>query len=177
MSQTTTAARPYARAAYDLAQETGHVEAWADLLARLDDLSEMNDVQNLIRQPGIDKKRLAAVLAEAAGAEESSGQNFIRLLAENRRLALLPAIRSIFDALRREAEEVVDVTVTTATTVQEEQRATLRAAIEKHFGRKTELHWAVDEDLIAGARICAGDQVIDASAAGALEQLRDAVTV
>lgn len=177
MSQTTTAARPYARAAYDLAQETGHVDAWADLLAGLDDLSAMKDVQNLIRQPGIDKKRLAAVLAEAVGAEEASGQNFIRLLAENRRLPLLPAIRSIFDALRREAEGVVDVTVTTATTVQDEQREALRAAIEKHFGRKTELHWAVDEALIAGARICAGDQVIDASAAGALDQLRDAVTV
>lgn len=177
MSQTTTAARPYARAAYDLAQQTGHVQAWADLLARLDDLSAMKDVQNLITQPGIAKQLLAEVLAEAVGAEEQEARNFIRLLAENRRLAVIPAIRSIFDALRRDAENVVDVTITTAITVQDAQRDALRAAIEKHFGRKTELHWAVDEDLIAGARIRAGDHVIDASAAGALDQLRDAVTV
>lgn len=177
MSQTTTAARPYARAAFDLARQTERVEAWAEFLARLDALSEMAEVQKLIAQPGVDKTRLASVLAEAAQADDSSAQNFIRLLAENRRLALLPAIRSTFDALRREAEDVVDVTITTAATVEDAQRDALRSAIEKHFGRKTELHWAVDEALIAGARLRAGDHVIDASAAGALEQLRDAVTV
>ncbi|MHA7834488.1 MAG: F0F1 ATP synthase subunit delta, partial [Algiphilus sp.] len=71
MSQTTTAARPYARAAFDLARQTARIEAWAEFLARLDALSEMTEVQKLIAQPGVDKTRLASVLAEAAQADDS----------------------------------------------------------------------------------------------------------
>jgi F-type H+-transporting ATPase subunit delta len=175
MSETATAARPYARAVFELANQGGDVAQWSEFLGRLAALARMEEARRLIAQPGVDKDQVADILAEAAKAEGDAERNFVRLLAHNRRLLLLPTIADIFGGLRREQEAIADVTLTTAVEISEEQRQALANAIERHLGRKADIHWEIDESLIAGARIRAGDQVIDASAAAALEQLRDFV--
>lgn len=176
MSDFATSARPYARAVFELARDAGALDAWRERLRTLASLAGMDAAHALFGMPGIDRHTLTEVVCEAAGIDDDAGRNFVRLLAANRRLTLLPAIFTGFETLRREHDGAAEVTITTATEVDETQRGKLVQAIERHLGRRADVHWAVDADLLAGARIRAGDQVIDASASSQLEQLRQALT-
>ena len=92
-------------------------------------------------------------------------------MAENKRLAYLPEIARVFDALKDEAEGVVDVTVTSAATMAEAEQAKLVAALEQRFGRRVRLQTAVDASLLGGAVVRAGDLVIDGSLQSRLARL------
>jgi F-type H+-transporting ATPase subunit delta len=100
----------------------------------------------------------------------------VRLLAENNRIALLPAIAAEFEALKAEAEKRVEVDITTATDIDAAQKQTLAGAIGKRLSREVEVTWHTDASLIAGAVIRAGDLVIDHSVVDELTQLRHALT-
>lgn len=173
MSENATTARPYARAAFETARDAGSLDTWSSALASLAELTTMPEVQRLVAQPGIDTARVAEVFCEAAGAKSGPLANFVRLLASNQRLLVLPAIADTFEVLRRDHEQVAEVTITTAVAVEGPQREALSTAVQNRLGRKADIHWAVDDAVIAGARIRAGDQVVDASVAHQIEQLRE----
>lgn len=176
MSDLATAARPYARAVFELARDRGTLGAWGDALATLAGLAAVPEMRALFGLPGVDRERVGEIVCEAAHLDDEPHRNLIRLLAQNQRLLLLPYIRDAFDELRRTEEQSADVTLTTAAQVEESLRESLARAVERHLGRRAAIRWEVDESLIAGARIRAGDQVIDASAASQLEQLRESLT-
>ena len=176
MSDSATSARPYARAVFELARDAGTLAAWRERLQALATLAGMADARALFGMPGVARQQLTDVVSEAAGIDDGAGRNFVRLLAVNRRLGLLPAIFDAFEPLRREHEGTAEVTVTTATEVDESQRAKLVEAIERHLSLRADVRWDVDAELLAGARIRAGDQVIDATASSQLDQLRHALT-
>jgi len=102
-------------------------------------------------------------------------RSFLALLADNRRLALLPEIAGLFEELRTEAERVVKARVTSATALGEGELEGIRAALKKRFGREVEIETAVDASLIGGAVIDAGDVVIDGSLKGKLGRLQSAL--
>jgi len=112
-------------------------------------------------------------LVEAIGGTiGSDGSNLLRLLIDNGRLKLAPAIASEYEALRAEAEATIDIEITTAAAVAPEQLATLVDAVAKRLQRTLNVTTKVDESLIGGAVIRAGDLVIDGSSVGELERLR-----
>lgn len=176
MSDFATSARPYARAVFELARDSGSMDGWRERLQRLAALAELDVARALFTLPGVGAEQLSDIVCEAAGIDDEQGRNLVRLLAANRRLSLLPAVFAGFETLRRTHEGTVEVTMTTASDIDEAQRAKLVAALERHLGRSADVHWAVDPELLAGVRIRAGDQVIDASASSQLEQLRNALT-
>lgn len=176
MSDLATAARPYARAVFDLARTGGDFDRWSDALERLAELASMADAQAMFSLPGEDRERLAELVCEAARCDDEQVRNLVRLLAENRRLTLLPALRDVFSDLRRAHEQAVEVTLTTAVEVDDAQRQKLSGAVEHRLGLRADIRWEVDESLVAGARIRAGDQIIDLSAASQLDRLRHALT-
>ena len=104
------------------------------------------------------------------------GRNFLKALAENRRLALLPQIAAQFEALRAEVEGVVDVEVIAAREIAAPQQKKLEAALAKRLGREVRMHTRIDETLLGGAIVRAGDLVIDGSLKGRLERLGSALT-
>jgi len=115
-------------------------------------------------------------LSPAGGqGAQASFARFLALLADNRRLALLPEIAGLYEQLRNEAERVVKATVTSATALPASELDALRAALVRRFGREVELETAVDPGLIGGAVIDAGDVVIDGSLKGKLERLQSAL--
>ena len=171
MSQALTLARPYARAAFAIARDTNALPAWSDALAFAARVAADPAVAALLGNPGLTQADATTLLAPD-GADALFG-NFLGLLFENRRLSLLPEITGQFDELRFEAERVVKAT--SAVALPAAELATIKAALAKRFGREVEVETAVDESLIGGAVIDAGDVVIDGSLKGKLGRLQAAL--
>lgn len=162
MSQAITLARPYARAAFQLAQAHGALPKWSALLGFAAQVAARPEVQALIGHPKVDAKALAA-LVQAPGDVDPSFQRFVALLSENSRLALLPEIAGLYDQFRAEAERVVKATVTSAVALDAAAVEQIKASLKRRFGREVALATAVDPSLIGGAVVDAGDVVIDGS--------------
>ena len=174
MSQALTLARPYARAAFAIAKDAGTLPAWSDALAFAARVAADPQVAALLGNPKLTQADAATLLA-ADGVGEAFG-NFLGLLFDNRRLALLPEISGMYDALRFEAERVVKAKVTSAAALPAAELETIKAALRKRFGREVEVESAIDEALIGGAVIDAGDVVIDGSLRGKLGRLQSALS-
>ena len=176
MADRATIARPYARAAFAHAQATKDLAAWSKLLGAAAIGAQDTRVARLIGNPHVTGDELVDLLGglskQAAG---ESGKNFLRALAENRRLALLPEIAAQFEKLRADVEGVVDVEVIAAREIAAPQRKRLEAALAKRLGREVRMHTRIDGSLIGGAIVRAGDLVIDGSLKGRLERLGSAL--
>ena len=173
MSQTLTLARPYARAAFSVARDENALPAWSQALAFAAHVSADPRVATLLGDPRLADADAVALLAPS-DAGEGFGR-FLSMLAANRRLALLPDIAGLYEALRAEAERVVKARVTSASELPAGELDSLKAALRKRFGREVEVETAVDASLIGGAVIDAGDVVIDGSLKGKLERLQSAL--
>jgi F-type H+-transporting ATPase subunit delta len=176
MAELATLARPYARAVFELARDSHRFADWSAILTGLADAVRDPKVAAWIGHPSLGRGQLADLLIEAFGGRlDVQGQNLLRLLAEYHRVSLVPAIAAEFEALRAEAEKRVDVEIVTASTVDDAQKSTLADAVQRKLGRAVDVSWSIDESLLGGARIRAGDLIIDASVAGELEHLRHAL--
>jgi F-type H+-transporting ATPase subunit delta len=170
MSQTLTLARPYARAVFQMAREQQRLQAWSNLLGFSARLVADPSVQRLLGNPQVSAASLVDVVVPQGDVDPLFTQ-FLSVLAENRRLGVLPEIAGLFDAMRAEDEKVVKATVTSATPLAEDELAKLKFSLMNRFNRQVELTTAVDPSLIGGAVIDAGDVVIDGSLRTKLERL------
>ena len=173
MSQNLTLARPYARAAFALARDSGQSAAWSQALALATRIAADPHAQALLAHP-----RLSTADAVGLLAMDGVDENFVRflgMLADNRRLPLLADITGLFEQQRAEADRVVKARVTSADTLPASELETIKAALKKRFSREVEIETAIDASLIGGAVIDAGDVVIDGSLKGKLAQLQHAL--
>ena len=172
MADRSTVARPYAKAAFRQAVADSQLDRWSTLLDRAAACVGDERVAALLGDPRITPAQLAGVVTAVAGANLNDQQrNFLRVLADNRRLRILPDIARLFQALKDDAEGTVDVTVTSATSMQDSERDQIAAALARRFGRKVRVHTEVDPKLIGGAVVRAGDLVIDGSIKSRLERM------
>ena len=176
MAEPSTIARPYAEAAFRLADAQGKLAEWAAAIANLSAVAADNRVRAAISDPNIPAAKVAGlILSILAGKLSGETENFVRLLAENGRLDVLAEIRSQYDALKNEREGVVEAEITTAFEMDQAQLADLVSRLEKKTGRKVKAHVSVDKALIGGVKIAIGDQVIDGSARAQLGALENAL--
>ena len=172
MADKSTIARPYAKAAFEEARDRGRLGPWSEALRTAAAVVADSRVQALLGNPRVTPEELAALVIDIVGPSlDEEGRNFVRTLADNRRLAVLPQISARFDELKSEAEGVIDVTVTSAAPLDHSQRAKLTAALERRLRRSVRLQCATDPALIGGAVLRAGDLVIDGSLRGKLERI------
>jgi F-type H+-transporting ATPase subunit delta len=172
MAERLTIARPYAKAAFETAQAKQQLAAWSRMLAAAAAGVSDPPVETLLGSPKLPKQQIAQIFIELVGQElGDSGANFIRLLAENRRLGLLPVIAQVFEQLRADAERTIEATVISASPLGEVERAALARALKKRLNREVTLQCETDSRLIGGAVIRAGDLVIDGSVRSKLERL------
>ena len=170
MSNSMTLARPYARAAFGLAREHGRLPQWSNLLGFAAAVAKDEGAQALLGHPRLGLDETLALLLPSGDIDPNFRQ-YLTVLADNRRLALLPEIAQQYDELKAEAERVVNVTVTSAQPLGTQDVQTLTAALKRRFGSDIALTQAVDPELIGGAVIDAGDVVIDGSLRGKLARL------
>jgi len=167
-----TIARPYARAAFEHAHAAGQLAAWGEMLERASAVLDDARVSALVGNPHVQRAELVTFVAELAGASgNEKALNYLRLLADNGRLAMLPQIAVQYAALRAEVENTVDVTVTSALPLTAEQSEKLTQALTRRLRRTVRLSATVDPSLIGGAVVRAGDFVVDGSVRGRVERL------
>lgn len=172
MADKRTIARPYARAAFQQARGASRLGPWSEALRVGAAVVQDQRVHNLLGNPHVTPPQLAQLFIDIAGTQlDEAAQNFMRTLAENRRLRYLPEISKSFDELKDAEEGVVDVTVTSAAPLGEEQQRTLAEAMTRRLKREVRLHTEVDPALIGGAVLRAGDLVVDGSVRSRLERI------
>ena len=175
MADFDTAARPYARAIFELASDEGKLQQWQDNLELAASIAVDADMQATIVQPAILASELATLfqsVIEGAGVKgDADFNNLIALLAENGRLTALPAIATVFATLKQEAEGKIEVLVRAAQELSAEQQDKIATSMAKRLGKEVSITTEIDSSLIAGAIVTAGDLVIDGSASGRMEKL------
>jgi len=171
MSELTTVARPYAKAAFDFAVEAKAVDSWLDQLTFAAEVAKDETIKGYL-SGGTSVEQAQTLFLGVCGEQvDSQGQNFLKVMAENERLLVLPQVLEQFLALKAEFEQEVTVDVTSAVKLKVAQTQTLSAALEKRLARKVKLNCIVDESIISGLIIQAGDVVIDGSIQGKLSRL------
>lgn len=183
MADKNTIARPYAQAAFDTANEAGELAAWSESLSIAGQLFGDGQVAEFLSNPALnDGKRfefLSGLFAKAGASllsgSDKHGTNFLKLLLEYGRANVLPEIARHFENLKADVENTVDVMVTSATPLSEEQQSAISKALNARLGRTVRLSTEIDENLIGGAVIRAGDVVIDGSLRAGLDGLTNAL--
>ena len=186
MADNNTVARPYAQAVFEVAQEN---DALDELSASLDAARELltdGQVVAFLGQPSLnDEQRLEflqGLFAEAVGegsvfaGGSLHGTNFLKLLLENGRVAVLPEISEQFEALKAKVENSIDAVITAAAPLSEAQEKAIAGSLAEKLGRDVRITTQIDENLIGGAVVRAGDVVIDGSLRARLEGLANALT-
>ena len=172
MSELTTAARPYARAVFEMANETGDLAKWSELLAFMGAVAGNEEVQSLLASPKMAKQAGADAFIKLCDKKlDDKAENLVRMLAENDRLSLLPEMSVIYETLKDEAEGSVEALVTAAKKLTQAEEKSIVTALKKRLGRDVKLKVSVDKSLLGGAIIRAGDLVMDGSLKGRLEKM------
>lgn len=175
-AELSTLARPYAEAVFRLADEQGKLAGWSQALAELAAVAADARVRSALGDPNLPAATLAGLfISILAGRLSAEAENFVRVLAENGRLEVLPEIRVQYETLRNEREGVLEAEVFSAFELDEGQVADLVGRLEKKTGRKVRARLSVDKSLIGGVKLVIGDKVIDGSARAQLGALENAL--
>ena len=171
MSELTTVARPYAKAAFEFAVEAKAIDNWLTQLTFAAEVAKDETIKGFL-SGGTSVEQVQTLFLNVCGEQvDSKGQNFLKVMAENERLLVLPQVLEQFIALKADFDQEVSVDVTSAVEVTAEQKTTLSAALEKRLARKVKLNCTVDASIVSGLIIQAGDMVIDGSIKGKLSRL------
>ena len=174
MLENSTIARPYATAVFELAQETGQVEEWSAMLGLLGLLTADKDMRQLITNPKVSRRQLQDLVFDVCGDGLSDlGRNLVKLLVQGDRLQYAQYIKNQYEQMRAAAEGKVDVEVVTAYKLDGQQRHSIAETVADRLGKQVNIKTSVDESLIGGAVIRAGDSIIDTSLRGRLAELRN----
>jgi len=172
VAERATIARPYAKAAFEYARDANAFAVWSQGLKTSAEIVAEPRLAALTKDPQWSQADLVSVITDVAGAKLNPAmQNFVRVLAENHRLLLLPEISAHFEELRSDVENTVDVEVVSAIALSSAQQDKLAAALSTRLKRKVRMQNSIDASLLGGALVRAGDLVIDGSLKGRLQRL------
>ncbi|CAK0761584.1 ATP synthase subunit delta [Gammaproteobacteria bacterium] len=165
-------ARPYAHAVFDQANQENAVSDWSEMLTLAAHVVQDPVMEDLLSNPLTGRDRLAQIVLGVAEERFSeSVRNFIRLLAANSRLSVLPEILELFNERKSRLGNSMEAEVVSAFPIEPEQEQMLAQALERHFARSVTLKVRLDQELIGGAIIHVGDVVIDGSLRAGLTQM------
>lgn len=169
-------ARPYAKAAYLYAKEKGVVEPWFDFLGELGVLFADRNTVALLKNPRLSDEVLLDVLISSLSTRPTTEmQNFLQLLAEKKRLSVLPEIVECYARDWENDRAVRHVDIISTTPLSKKELADLRETLEIRLGQPVFLEPSIDESLIGGMMIRSDDYVMDGSLKGQLSRLRQAL--
>ncbi|MFC3283899.1 F0F1 ATP synthase subunit delta [Litchfieldella rifensis] len=177
MAETSTVARPYAKAAFEYAREHEALSTWSERLGKLGRVVADRDMQKVLSHPKLDTAYKIELLIEIADVKgDDAIRRFLDYLGEKGRLQALAAIAQQFEAFRADHEKRVEVTIVSAFALDAEQQDKLSSALKKRLNREISITTQVDPALLAGVILRAGDTVIDGSVRGRLNRLHEALS-
>ena len=176
MAEKSTIARPYAEAVFAMAQESGQLKEWSALLQAVNLITDDEAMQGIIGNTSVNKQQLSQLIIDIVVSGDKNvmtdqGQNLVKLLAENRRLNVVAEIAEQYETLRAEAEKTIEANIVSAVEVSAAQQSLIAEKLKARLGREVSLKCTIDESLMGGAIIKAGDMVIDGSVSGKLNKL------
>jgi F-type H+-transporting ATPase subunit delta len=176
MAELTTLARPYAKAAFEVALFAESLQTWSTMLGEVAAVTAADNVIAVLSSPSLTGEQQAKIVTDLCGDEiNAQMQNFIVILAENKRLGLLPEIIELFEILKANQEKTVDVDVLTAFPLADSTEQSIAKALKARLQREVNIQSEVDKSLLGGMVIRAGDLVIDGSVRGKLSKLAEAM--
>jgi F-type H+-transporting ATPase subunit delta len=178
MAELATIARPYAEALFAVA-EGGDVAAWSALLEELAQVARLPGVLSVASSPKVTRAQVVELLLAAVSSPQKGTpevQNFVRMLVDNHRLALLPEVAAQFGELKNAREGAADASIVSAFPLDGAPLAELVANLERKFKRKLKPKVEVDPSLIGGVRVTVGDEVLDGSVRASLANMQTALT-
>jgi F-type H+-transporting ATPase subunit delta len=176
MAETATVARPYAEAVFGLADKAGSAGSWFSMLGTMAQVAGNPEMHACIGNPNVSPKALYDLFIALCKQDfPIEARNFVRVLIANDRLGLLPEIYAQFGELKNEREGVVEAEIRTAFPLDNAQINALVADVSRRFKRRVQPRVTLDRDLIGGVHITVGDEVIDGSVRGRLEDMAAAL--
>jgi len=185
MADNNTIARPYAQAVFELARDAQALDTWSEALEVARSVMADGTAARFLLRPSLSNDERLDFLADLFSAvggsadifagNDERGTNFLKLLLEYGRVPVLPEISEHFEVLKAGVENTIDVTITSASALGQAQQEALLMALQERFGRDVNLQTEIDENLIGGAVIRAGDVVIDGSLRSSLNGLANAL--
>jgi F-type H+-transporting ATPase subunit delta len=176
MAELATIARPYAGAIFEVAAAANALPHWSGLLGEMAAVAANPDLQVALEDPRLAHGRRIDLFVSCLKTPlDDAARNFVTVMAEHSRLALLPEVASQFEALRAEREGVADAEISSAFAMPDAELAKLVATLERRFKRRIRPNVRLDAALIGGVRVAVGDEVIDASVRGKLDTMRTAL--
>lgn len=173
MAEKITLARPYAKAVFDLAKKKGDFERWSQVLNVLTIIVTDPRVAARLKDYTINPKQFSDFVISVGKKDLSpEGEHLVALLANRRRLSLLPIIYEQYEKLREAAENTVVADCITVEPLSKEEQEKLRLSLSQKLGKNIELDCKQDPNLIGGFIIRAGDLLLDGSLRGQLMQLK-----
>lgn len=176
MAELTTLARPYAKAAFEIALADSELNGWSKMLGMAAAVASDREVRDFLSVPSLSAEQVAQAFIGICGdVLNDKGRNLVHLLAENKRMVLLPDIFALYEMLKANQEKSLDVEVSTAFEISSEVSSALAEALKRRLQRDIRLSTRVDQSLLGGALIRAGDTVIDSSVRGKLAKLAESM--
>ena len=176
MAELATVARPYAEATFKSALEKNRLGPVAAGLAFLAAVAADEQMRSVVGNPRVSAAQKKELFAAVGGDRlDDTLTNLVAMLIDNHREVLIGSIAEQFEDLKHEHENVLRARITSAQPLTDEQRAQIVAALESRYGKKIEAELDVDPELLGGARVQIGDQVIHASVRDALAQMAAAL--
>ena len=173
----TTCARPYAKAAFNLAKDLDQLDGWSQMLTLCASVSRREAVGRMLKDPALSVDMKAdAFIKLCEDSLSAEVENYIRILTNKKRISLLPHIDALFEQMKARHQGYQDVVVTSAFPLTEEQQEKIAEKVSRRLGRSVRMHTQVDSHLIGGVVVKAGDLVIDGSVRSRLSKLADAMT-
>ncbi|WP_101758638.1 F0F1 ATP synthase subunit delta [Oceanicoccus sp. KOV_DT_Chl] len=176
MAELSTLARPYARAAFEHASSVKQLAEWSTQLATAAAVAQSDNMVKVLTSPSLTSEQQAEKFIAVCGDElAAKAQNFIKVLADNKRLALLPVISALYEEFKANREKTVEVEIATAFELDAAIQDKLAKALSGKLERDVNLHTVINSDLIGGVVVRAADVVIDGSIRGRLNKLAEAM--
>lgn len=173
MAELNTLARPYAKAIFELAQKNDSFEMWSSQLQILSQVAKDPRVTSIIADQTLPIPEVLSLVLNVTGSFlDNSGKNLVTILAEKRRLAILPEIASLYSELKNEAENLMDVEFITAVPIDELEKDKFSKLLQKKLTRTIKMHCQVDTNILGGFLAKAGNYVLDGSLKGQLTELK-----
>jgi F-type H+-transporting ATPase subunit delta len=170
---TTFIARPYARAAFAIALDKKNVTTWSVLLKEAAKIIKQKSMQNLLKNPCVDKRVAYECLLEfCKPLVFPFGKNFLKLMAVNQRLLILPEVECLFECYKAAQAKEITARAISAVPLTKIEEQSLEKMLSKRFQGHIKLDHQVNKDLLGGLIVRVGDLVIDDSVRGKLERLR-----
>ena len=183
MTDTLSLARPYANAVFDVAKSAHQLPSWSLVLQKLSSIIVDGEMQQLLKNPNVTKKQLSELLMGVLNAlngkdaidNHNEIENFIKVLAEKKRLNLLPFIAELFEESCAKESGYISLTVTSAFLMDDLQRENAIKKLSQQLNSELKINFFVDEDLIGGLLIRSGNWVLDDTIKGKLARLKSAL--